>query len=123
MIKMLKAKELKKLLRKLPSDADILIESIIDNDDCLWTTTAKVWVDVDNENNNKSCLVLQPSDIQLSNNDITMSAINGEIQDGIGKLIWLSNSDALLLRSVISDVDCSEEDKEALQRIWEKLVI
>jgi hypothetical protein len=65
----------------MPDEADVLIESIIDNDEALWTTTTKAWADVDTEGGNKPCLVLQPTDIQICYEDTKLCVFNGVIQE------------------------------------------
>lgn len=78
---MLTIKELKEIIKNLPDEAEVLIESIIDNDDCLWTTTTKAWADVDIEGGRKPCLVLQPTDIQINNGNDKLSVVDGVIQE------------------------------------------
>lgn len=76
---MLKVKNLKEIIKDMPDEADVLIESIIDNDDALWTTTTKAWVDIDVEGGNKPCLVLQPTDVQICNGDVHLAVVEGII--------------------------------------------
>lgn len=65
------------------SHPSIKLSAIIDNDDLLWTTTAKAWIDVDTEGGNKPCLVLQPTDVQICNGDNQLSVIDGVIQEDL----------------------------------------